>query len=246
VSLVFVEKVGDDAKWSTERGLIEALFASAFKDSCFTLMEAGVKVTEVSANGDLNQETIDAIVKNSNAQYVVLGSGRIMMREKSALVDGSKMNSYGVSANLKLVNTSTNEIEAVAAKSSTVMAVSPEAALRIANNSNNAMVAGVMDEIVKKVAQRWTSDLVNAGRVQVIVQQVPNIAAAKAFKELMARVAVGSRVDMRDVKGGLATFDVDVPGGAEALSALVEGKQAGKLTVEVVEMSRGKMVVRLK
>ena len=53
VSLVFVEKVGDESKWSTERGMIEAMFASAFKDDCFTLVESGIKVTEVSANGDL-------------------------------------------------------------------------------------------------------------------------------------------------------------------------------------------------
>jgi len=249
VSLVFVEKVGDEAKWSTERGMIEAMFASAFKESCFTIVEAGVKVSEVTANGDLTQETIDQIVKNSNAQYVVLGTGKVIKSDKAnALIEGTKMNSYAVSANLKLVNTSTNEIEAVAFKSANILGISPENALKAVektNNKNQMIVEAVMDDIMKKVAQRWTSDIVNSGRVQVIVKNVPSFGAAKSFKELVTRVVTGGKIEQRDVKGGQATYDVDVDGGAEALASLIEGKKAGKYTVEVIEVSRGKVILKL-
>ena len=249
ISLVFVEKVGDEAKWSTERGMIEAMFASAFKEACFTIVEAGVKVSEVTANGDLTQETIDAVVKNSNAQYVVLGTGKVIKSDKAnALIEGTKMNSYAVSANLKLVNTSTNEIEAVAFKSANILGISPENALKAVektNNKNQMIVEAVMDDIMKKVAQRWTSDIVNSGRVQVIVKNVPSFGAAKSFKELVTRVITGGKIEQRDVKGGQATFDVDVDGGAEQLASLIEGKKAGKFTVEVIEVSRGKVILKL-
>jgi uncharacterized protein len=249
VSLVFVEKVGDEAKWSTERGMIEAMFASAFKDACFTIVESGVKVTEVSANGDLTQETIDQVVKNSNAQYVVLGSGKVIKSDKAnALIEGTKMNSYAVSANVKLVNTSTNEIEAVSFKSANILGISPENALKAVEKTNNKsqmIVEGVMDELMKKVSQRWTSELVNAGRVQVIVKNVPSFGAAKSFKELVTKVIQGGKIEQRDVKGGQATYDVDVEGGAEQLASLIEGKKAGKFTVEVLEVSRGKVVLKL-
>ena len=249
VSLVFVEKIGDENKWSTERGMIEAIFASAFKDACFTIVEAGVKVSEVTATGDLTQETIDLVVKNSNAQYVVLGTGKVIKSDKTnALIEGTKMNSYAVSANLKLVNTSTNEIEAVAYKSANILGISPEHALKAVEktiNKNQMIVEAVMDDIMKKVAQRWTSDMVNSGRVSVIVKEVPSFAAAKAFKELVTRVNTGGTIEQRDVKGGQATFDVDVEGGAEQLASLIEGKKAGKFTVEVLEVSRGKVILKL-
>jgi hypothetical protein len=248
VSLVFVEKVGDEGgKWTTERGLVEAMFTSAFKDACFTIVESGVKVTEVSANGDLPQDTINDVVKNSNAQYVVLGQGKIIKSDKAnALIEGTKMNSYAVSANVKLMNTSTNEIEAVAFKSANILGISPENALKaVDNDKKKDVVQAVMDEMMKKVAQRWTSDIVNAGRVQVIVKNVPNFGAAKSFKDLVTKIAANGKIEQRDVKNGQATYDVDVEGGAEQLASLIEGKKAGKFTIEVLEVSRGKVILKL-
>jgi hypothetical protein len=249
VSLVFVEKVGDENKWSTERGMIESMFASAFKDACFTIVESGIKVTEVSGSGDLPQEEIEKIVKNSNAQYVVLGSGKVIKSDKAnALIEGTKMNSYAVSANVKLMNTATNEIEAVAFKSANILGISPENALKAVEKTGNKsqmIVESVMDELMKKVAQRWTSDLVNAGRVQVIVKNVSSFGAAKAFGDLMAKQMSSAKIEQRDVKGGQATFDVDVDGGEKTLALAVEGKKAGKYTVEVLEVTRGKVVLKL-
>ena len=246
VSLIFVEKVGDESKWSTERGMIETMFASAFKDACFTLVESGIKVTEVSANGDLPQEEIAKIVKNSNAQYVVLGSGKVIKSDKAnALIEGTKMNSYAVSANLKLMNTSTNEIEAVAFKSANILGISPENALKAVEktgNKNQQIVESVMDELMKKIAAVWSAEL---GSVQVVVQNVPNFGAAKSFRDLMAKNLTGAKIEQRDVRDGRATFDVSYDGGWENLVVAVEGKKAGKYTVEVIEASPGKVVLKL-
>jgi len=248
VTLVFVEKIGDESKWSTERGMIESMFSSAFKDACFTLVESGIKVTEVSANGDLTQEDINKIVKNSNAQYVVLGSGKVIKSDKqNALIEGTKMNSYAVSANVKLVNTSTNEIEAVAFKSANILGISPENALKAVEKTGNKsqmIVESVMDELMKKVGQRWSSELVNQGRVQVVMKNA-TLGAAKSFKDLVGKLAAGSKVELRDVRDGQANFDIDLDGGAEKLGTLVDGKRLGKYTIEVLEFSRGKVVLKL-
>lgn len=250
VSLVFVEKVGDETKWSIERGMIETMFTSAFRDACFTIVEPGIKVTEVSANGDLTQEDIDKIVKNSNAQYVVLGQGKVIKGDnKNAITEGTKMNSYSVSANVKMINTATNEIEATAFKSTNILGISPENALKAVEHGggkSKMIIDSVMDEMMKKVSARWSSELVNEGHVQVIVREVPSFGAAKSFKELVQRVLSSSKVEQREVKNKIATFDVEVEGGAEALAAAIEGKKAGKYTVEVQEVARGKVVLVLK
>ncbi len=257
VAMVFVEKYGDDGQpWKLERGLVEELFVDAFKSSCFTMVEPGVKVTEISATGDLPQETIEQIVKNSRAQYVVLGQGKLIKSQaaKSVLSD-TAMNSYSISASLKLVNTATNEIEAAASASQQILGISPENALKAktkdANGASTGTRAGivvdtVMKEVLDKVTHRWSKDLVNQTKVQVIVENVPNYQAAKALRELIERSFQGAKVAQRNVSKGLANFDVDVEGGADELASKLEGKKAGKFTIEVKEVDRGKVVLTLK
>jgi hypothetical protein len=251
VALVFVEKNGDESKWTTERGQLEALFTSAFVDSCFTVVESGVKVTEVSANGDLDKATQDQIVKNADAQYVILGSGKVI----KATVNGdsvlpNNLNSYNISASLKLVNTANSEVEAVATKQVQKPAINPEKALQALDmqdgTAKSAFVSSLMDELLKKIATRWSSDLVNAGRVSVIVQGVGTLKAATAFKDLVAKSFREATVEQRQVKGGQASFDISVEGGAERLAETIEGKKAGQWTIEVIEVTRGKVVLNLK
>ncbi len=245
IALVFVERIGDAEKWSTERGLVEAMFSEAFMASCFTLVESGVKVTEVSANGDLPQATISEIVKNADAQYVVLGQAKIMKSEANALTgDPTRMQSYSISASLKLMNTANNTIEAVATKQMQILGVSPERALTVNKDRKSQFVNGIMDELVSKVATRWTNDMVNASQVQVQVQNVANYNAAKAFRELV-ETSLKAKVEQRKLLGGTASFDVNIEGGADSLAAGVEGKKAGKYTVEVIEVSRGKVTLKL-
>jgi hypothetical protein len=258
IAMVFVEKYGDDGQpWKVERGLVEALFVDAFKNSCFTLVEPGVKVVEITASGDLPQETIDAIVKNSRAQYVVLGQGKLIksLAQKSVLSE-TAMNSYSISASVKLVNTSTNEIEAAATSSQQILGISPENALKAPPPKNQSgtstgtkagiVVDSVMKEVLDKVTHRWSSDLMNASKVQVVVENVPNYQAAKALRELIEKSFQGAKVAQRNVSKGIANFDVDVEGGADELAAKLEGKKAGKWTVEVKEVDRGKVVLNLK
>lgn len=251
VSLVFVEKVGDESKWSTERGLVEAMFTDAFINNCFTIVESGIKVTEVSATGDLPQSAIAEIVKNSDAQYVVLGSGKFIKstQAKDSILGSSGMNSYSVSASLKMINTANNEIEAVATDQVQVLGISPEVALKAKSKNGDlkagTMVEKIMDVLMKKIGARWTSDMVNSSNVSVVIQNVANFAAAKAFKELAEKTMVGAKVEQRKVSGGTASFDVKVDGGSEALAAAVEGKKAGKFTVEVIEVTKGKVVLKL-
>lgn len=245
VSLVFVEKFGDEDKWSTERGLVEAIFTNAFVESCFTIVESGVKVTEVSATGDLPQATINEIIKNSDAQYIVLGSGKFLKAKQAPdSVLGDKMHSYSMSASLKMINTSTNEIEAVSLKQLQVMGISPEKALE-ANDAKvkKNLTGAIMDDLMKKIAQRWTQDMTNTSRVSVQVQSMANLQAAKAFKELV--IKMNGKVEQRKLTSGQGSFDVDYDGGAEKFAENIEGKKAGKFTIEVVEVTRGKVILKL-
>ena len=63
--------------------------------------------------------------------------------------------------------------------------------------------------------------------------------------ELCEKNLSGEVIQQRDVKGGSATFDITVDGGSDTIAAAVEGKKAGKYTVEVVEGARGKVILKL-
>jgi hypothetical protein len=252
IAIVMVEKYGDEgAAWKVERGIVEAMVTEAFKNSCFTLVEPGVKVTEVSANGDLPQETIEQIVKNARAQYVVLGQGKLVkVQTAGSLLGDTRMNSYSISANLKLMNTASNEIEAVASSSHQIVGISPEAALKVKGDTATGtkagmIIDGIMKDLLEKVTKRWSNDIMNAGKVQVVVENVPNYAAAKALRELIEKSFSGAKVAQRNVSKGLANYDVELDGGADELAQKLEGKKAGKWTVEVKEVDRGKVVLKL-
>lgn len=247
IALVFVEKYGDEDKWNTERGLVEATFANAFVDSCFTLVESGVKVTEITASGDLPQATINEIVKNADAQYVVLGSGKFLKAKvgENSILGNTAMNSYSMSASLKLINTATNEIIAVSSKQLQVMGISPEKAIE-ANDSKvkKNLTGAILDDLIKKISERWMQEAAGGGaRVAVQVQGMANLQASKAFKELVAKL--NGKAEQRKIAGGTGSFDVTFDGGAERFAETIEGKKIGKFTVEVVEVTAGKVVLKM-
>jgi hypothetical protein len=257
IALVMVEKYGDEGQpWKIERGMVEELFTAAFKDSCFTLVEPGVKVTEVSATGDLPQETIEQIIKNSRAEYVVLGQGKLIRAQTAkSLIGETQMNSYSISASIKLINVSTNEIEATSSASQQILGISPENAIKMPQPKDKPTTTGtkagmvvdtVMKELLERVTKRWSNDLMNGSKVQLIVEGVQNYQAAKTFRELVEKQFQGVKIAQRNVSKGSANFDVEVEGGADEFASKIEGKKAGKWTVEVKEVDRGKVILTLK
>lgn len=247
ISLVFVEKTGKEhADWKIERGLIEALFTEKLMDACFTMVEPAVKVTQVSATGDIPQEVIDDIVKRTNAQYIMLGSGKFIESDVSgSLLGDTQMKSYSLSANVRLINTSTNVIEAVGGKSAQVIGISPEHAMKGNREKAYGMIDDVIDQIFDKISKRWSDELVNSASVQVIVQNVKNYAASRSFQKTAEKAFPRGKVESRGLKRGQAVFEIDVEGGADEFAAQMEGKKIGKFSVEVLEVTRGKVVLQL-
>jgi hypothetical protein len=246
VAIVLVEKVGNEEKWSTERGLVDALVTDAFIQNCFTIVEPGVKVTEVSANGDLPQDTINEIIKNSDAQYVLLGSAKMIQGSGGIFNDpNGQMRSYSVTVSAKLINTSNNEVEVSVGANTQVLGISPENAIKANKDKSRKLTDNVMDEVLGKVGQRWAAETTNGGRVQVVLQNCPNMATALAFKELVEKSSAGTTAERRSLRAGQATFDVSTSGSADALAAAIEGKKAGKGTLEVIEVAGSKLTLKL-
>jgi hypothetical protein len=229
-----------------ERGPIEALFTESFMNNCFTIVEPGVRVTEIAANGDLPQETIKAIVKNSKAQYVLLGKGKIVKTDKSRTpAKDTNMNTYSIDATVRLLNAETNVIEAIATKNHNAMGISAEHALRVTKNGRQVVIEDIMDELFRKIGERWASELANENTIEVTVNGIKNYNAAKEFRAGVEGALRGSKVTQRTLKGGVAELEVTFEGGADAFAAAIDQKKMGKSKVEVMEVAPGKVVLQL-
>lgn len=250
IALVMVEKTGKDGDaWKIERGLVEALMTERLMGACFTLVEPGFKVTEVSATGDLPQEVVEKLVKTTNAQYIFFAAAKVIesdTRGQAVFKDGS-MKSYSMSISGRLINVETSEVEASVAEHTQVLGISPEHALRFKAGQGRAfaVVDKTIDALMQKIAKRWSDEIVNASKVLVTVQNVKNFKTAQSFDKVIRSTFANAGLERRSLKNGTGVWDVDVEGGADEFAASIEGKKVDKQTVEVLEVTRGKVVIKL-
>ena len=249
IALVFVEKTGkENSDWKIERGLVEAMFTDRLMEACFTMVEPAIKVTEVSARGDIPQSAIDEIVANTQAQYVLVGSGKFIESEvKIGNKAPSKMRSFSLSANVKLINVDTKVIEAVGSKATQVLGISPEHAVSSPGPKKRAfgMVDGVLDQIFEKIAKRWAADLVGGSAIQLVVKKVGSFKVAKRFEKLAEAAFPQGSINRSSLKNKQAVYSIKVDGGADVFAEQIEGKKVGKKTVQVLEVMKGKVILEL-
>jgi hypothetical protein len=260
VALIMVERQGNAndpyTEKRAERGSIEAKFAQAFMDACFTLMEPGVKVTVEAATGDIDQKVMERIVKNTGAQYIVRGKADIINNTGKKGLVGSTYKSFNASVNLTMYSAETNQIVATATASTIIPALHHEDALKTRwkdkgstvkyNKFDRHVVEKAVDQLFVRVAKDWSAKATGTSVVTVKVQNVKRFADANAFKKMAQKAFGKGTVTRRSVKGGTAMFDVSVDGGSDAFASKIEGKKVGRYTVEIVEVTTGKIVLNLK
>jgi len=249
IALVLVEKRGkENDPWKIERGGIETLIVNRLQNNCFTMVEPGVKVTEISRDGDLPQETIKAIVENADAEFVLLGSAKMIeANTDNSILGKTKMNSYSISANLKLVSVDTNTIVASSTGQTQVLGISPEHAMKVKGMQDKTygVIDDVLGEIYTKVAEKWSAAAVGGSTVSVVVKNVDKYAMLKLLQKTVEKSFPEGNATKPRLKNKQATLTVQIDGGADEFAAQMEGKKVGKLSVEVLEVVRGKVVLQL-
>lgn len=174
VTLVVVEKPAAEAPWS-RRGVVQPHLQAAFTEACFVVDDAAELVTEVSADGRLPQATIDRIVAGSNSQYVAFAAAVVPMPHVGP-------GPSTVLLTVRLVNTATNEIEAVAAGSASLTDTTEGGVSRMIKER---IIPGIMDDLLRKTVARWDGgDCPSSPRVELSVR---GVSGAKASKRLRRR-----------------------------------------------------------
>jgi len=93
-------------------------------------------------------------------------------------------------------------------------------------------------DLVKKIAARWTKDVSSGGDLHVTVRNVSSFRAASDFRAALANHVRGVRnVSQRSFAGGTQELDVTVQGSAEEFAQEVEAKKLGKFSVRVLGLT---------
>lgn len=250
IALVFVERHGSvDTPYSAQgagRGVVEAMMARGLMDNCFTIVETGIEVSKVAANGDIPQKYIDQIAQTANAQYILVGKGEVVTKSNSLF--NSRMRSYGVSISTRLFDVSTKTYVSVTTAEGTAPAMSASSAVN-QPSIRERVLQKTLGDLFVEVGKKWTDAAVNGAMVAVEVRNVAKYADAKAMEKAVKAAFQQSELtafQRRSVKNKRAQFDLVVAGGADEFAARMEGKRVGRHTIEVLEVTNTKVVVTLK
>ena len=197
---------------------------------------------------------IDEIASNADAQYILIGKADTLFKEKTGSILGdSGFKSFTISSHVKLFSVETLRVEATATANTSIPGVNSLAILNVRDENDNSrkkvdtkVVGPIMDELFSRIAKRWSSDLVNASQVQVIVKGIKKYRDAKNFVKAVKGAFTGVDIKQRGVKNGKGTFDLSLEGGSDAFAAKLDGEKAAGREIVILEVTRGKVVLELK
>ena len=101
-------------------------------------------------------------------------------------------------------------------------------------------------DMIKKIAARWTRDLSAGNDVHVTVRKVPSVRTASDFRSALSQKIRGVRnVSQRSFASGTQELDVTLQGSTEEFAQELEAKKLGKFSVHVVGLTANTVDVEL-
>jgi hypothetical protein len=101
-------------------------------------------------------------------------------------------------------------------------------------------------DMIKKIAARWSKDVSAGNEIQVTVRKVPSFRMASDFRAALTHHVRGVRnVSQRRFAGGTQELDVTVQGSTEDFAQELEAKKLGKFSVRVLGMTANTVDVEL-
>jgi hypothetical protein len=241
IAISIAEKIPSSAaaRWSMSTatdGTTGPALARSFERACLRSVDAGVTVEQVSAQGDVAAEDIKRFRESAVSRHVVMGTATVTQRDPSDA-------RFDVDITAKLLNTYSLELDAVATKSATgVVASSPAAAM----TASAALLDELRDALLSVIARDWDGGTPSSPRIVFVVRDVSAPKLSQEVQRVVGKLTLGIRVKERVRKDSVATYDVELDGGAERLASFLDGAKVGaKHAIEIIEVSRGKVIAKL-
>jgi len=230
---------GQDALVSTDLRIAETIVLEALKNGGFgQLIDPEVAADKTVQVGGIASEITSAQarrLKSLTGAEVIL-FGQVVATSRGEMSDlGPGWRSCAATISGRAVNTDNGDILSTAETTQGAAQIDdPTCGKEAIKKASRAFA----QEMIKKIASRWTKDVSAGNDVHVTVRKVPSFRTASDFRSALTHHVRGVRnVSQRSFASGTQELDVTLQGSTEEFAQEVEAKKLGKFSVRVLGLT---------
>jgi hypothetical protein len=230
---------GEDALVSTDLRIAETTVLDALKNGGFgQLIDPEIAAEKAVQVGGIASEITSAQarrLKSLTGAEVIL-FGQVVAISRGEMPDlGPGWRSCAATIAGRAVNTDNGDILSTAETTQSAAQIDDQTCGKEAIKKASRAFA---QEMIKKIASRWTKDVSAGNDVHVTVRKVPSFRMASDFRSALTHHVRGVRnVSQRSFASGTQELDVTLQGSTEDFAQEVEAKKLGKFSVRVLGLT---------
>jgi hypothetical protein len=221
--------------------LIEEWQPRGYKFIDPAMMADKLTVKGAMQNPGIGDDVAVSLSRDADADIVVVG--KVLVSDAGQVMDGVKMHSFHAVGTLRILNVDTGEIISVADDTGVAANIDPNMGGRAAIKALGKKISA---DLERKIMTKWTSEASSSRDIDVEVQGVKNTKMQKDFERIIKDEVRGvESIVARKKKGSTVFFAVKVRSSATDFGNDVEARTFKDFTVEVEDISRGKVVLKV-
>lgn len=224
-----------------QNSLIEEWQPRGYKFIDPALMADKLSIKGPMQNPGIPDDVAVTVSKDADADIVIVG--KVLVSDAGQVMDGVKMHSFHAVGTLRILNTDTGEIVAVADDTGVAANIDPNMGGRAAIK---ALAKKLAPDLERKIMTKWTAEAASARDVDVEVSGVKNTKIQKELERVLKDEIRGvEAVAVRKKKKDVVYLSVKVRASATDLAHDLENKSWKDFTVDVDDVSRGKISLKV-
>ena len=226
---------GESALVSTDLRIAESVVLDGLRQDGFgQLIDPEIASTKAASVGGITSQITAAQARKlgtlTTAEVIIIG--QVLAQSRGPLADlGPGWRSCVATLSARAVSTDDGDI--LATSESTQSAAQLDD-LSCGNEAIKKASRAFTADIVKKLGERWSSDVSSGNAVHVTVKGVDSLRLASEFRGALSQYIRGvTFVNQRSFGGGTQQLDVQLVGSTEDFASELEAKKLGKFSVKV-------------
>lgn len=225
-----------------QNSLIGAWAPRGFKFVDPAMLSDSLSVKGALRSANVSDKSAVSIGRDTDADIAVVG--KVLVTDGGPVMKGVDMRTFNAVGSLRVLNIDTGEIVAVADETGTAAHIDPNLGGRAAIQDLGKKVG---DTLEKRILTQWTAEAAGARRLELVVRGVRTSKAARAIRRGIKDEVRGiESVRLRRRRGAKAYYSVQVRATATDFGRDLESKRFGSVELEIEDVSRSKLVVKVK
>jgi hypothetical protein len=241
------DKGGQNALVSTDLRIAENTILDQLKNGGFRqLIDPQIATEKVAQVGGITTEITASQARKlkslTGAEVILIG--QVIATSRGEMADlGPGWRSCTATISGRAVNTDNGDILSTSETSQNAAQLDDLTCGKEAIKKASKVFA---QDMIKKVAARWSQDVSGGNEVHVTVRKLSGVKQARDFRTALSQHMRGVKgVSQRSFAGGTQELDVTLVGSTEQFAEELEAKKLGKFSVKVTGVSANTVDVEL-